>query len=78
MEEDLIIDALQKAFDYRKPMAGLIVHSDRGGQYVANNFKKLLDKYECKQSMNCVKKQGSKGKKVLGTQIKFGFSPQLG
>jgi putative transposase len=52
MEEDLIINALQKACNYRKPVAGLIVHSDRGGQYVANNFKKLLDKYECKQSMS--------------------------
>ena len=52
MEEDLIITALQKAFDYRKPATGLIVHSDRGGQYVANNFKKLLDKYDCKQSMS--------------------------
>ncbi len=52
MEEDLIINALQKAFDYRKPAPGLIVHSDRGGQYVATNFKKLLDKYDCKQSMS--------------------------
>jgi transposase InsO family protein len=52
MEEDLIINALQKAFDYRMPATGLIVHSDRGGQYVATNFKKLLNKYNCKQSMS--------------------------
>jgi transposase InsO family protein len=52
MEEDLIIGAFQKAVDWRKPAAGLIVHSDRGGQYVATNFKKLLAQYHCLPSMS--------------------------
>jgi len=51
MEEDLIISAYQKAIDWRKHLAGLIVHSDRGGQYVAAPFKAvgatpLLTQYE--------------------------------
>jgi transposase InsO family protein len=52
MEEDLIIGAFQKAVDWRKPVAGLIVHSDRGGQYVATNFKKLLAQHHCLPSMS--------------------------
>jgi transposase InsO family protein len=51
MEEDLIIRALGKGLGWRKPAAGLIVHSDRGGQYVGNRFRKLLKKHHCLQSM---------------------------
>lgn len=52
MEEVLIIQALTKALGWREPAAGLIVHSDRGGQYVGNQFRKLLDKHDCLQSMS--------------------------
>ncbi len=52
MEEALIIHALSKALEWRKPAAGLIIHSDRGGQYVGNQFRKLLDKHDCLQSMS--------------------------
>jgi putative transposase len=52
MEEDLIISAFQKAVDQRNPSAGLIVHSDRGGQYVATNFRKLLAQHHCLPSMS--------------------------
>jgi transposase InsO family protein len=34
MTDELIITAMKKAIMRRKPEAGLIVHSDRGGQYV--------------------------------------------
>jgi transposase InsO family protein len=52
MEEDLIIRALKKGLQWRKPTAELIVHSDRGGQYVGNRFSKLLKKHHCLQSMS--------------------------
>jgi transposase InsO family protein len=52
MEEALIIHALSKALEWREPAAGLIIHSDRGGQYVGNQFRKLLDKHGCLQSMS--------------------------
>jgi hypothetical protein len=52
MEEELIIKALGKALAWRKPAPGLIVHSDRGGQYVGNQFRKLLDQHDYLQSMS--------------------------
>jgi len=59
MEEELIIMALQKALQWRKPATNLIVHSDRGGQtdgkahpFVGNEFRKLPDKHHCLQSMS--------------------------
>lgn len=52
MEEDLIIGALNKGLLWRKPAAGLIIHSDRGAQYVGNRFGKLLKKHHCLQSMS--------------------------
>lgn len=51
MKEDLIIEAFKMALQARQPEKGLIVHSDRGGQYGGNSFRKLLfDKYQ--QSMS--------------------------
>ena len=42
MPEALVISALQRALLAQQPAAGLIVHSDRGGQYVGNAYKALL------------------------------------
>ncbi|MDJ1470237.1 IS3 family transposase [Xanthocytophaga flava] len=52
MEESLVIDSLKKAILNRRPEPGLIVHSDRGSQYASNNFRKLLTKHKCRQSMS--------------------------
>lgn len=52
MEEELITKALFKRLQGRNPASGLIVHSDRGGQYVGNEFRKLLDQHHCQQSMS--------------------------
>ncbi len=52
MREVLIIQALEKGFSQRKPQAGLIIHSDREGQYVSTNFRKLLRHWKCRQSMS--------------------------
>lgn len=42
MPEELITTALRRAFLARQPPTGLIVHSDRGGQYIGSTYKKLL------------------------------------
>ncbi len=52
MEDSLVIAALEKALQWRKPEVGLIIHSDRGGQYVSSELKRLLKKHECRQSMS--------------------------
>ncbi len=52
MTADLIIRALQQAIVREPPPRGLIVHSDRGGQYVDADFRALLAAYGCEQSMS--------------------------
>jgi len=52
MKEELIITAFKKALMNRSTTAGLIIHSDRGGQYAGNKFRKLLDSRKLQQSMS--------------------------
>ena len=52
MEDTLIITAFRRAALGRQPPPGLIVHSDRGGQYASKEFRRLLVRYGCRQSMN--------------------------
>ena len=52
MEESLVIESLQQAFYKRHPVPGLIVHSDRGGQFASVKYRALLLKYNCVQSMS--------------------------
>jgi len=52
MEAELIIRALQQAIVRVGPPRGLLVHSDRGGQYVDTEFRALLTAYGFKQSMS--------------------------
>jgi putative transposase len=42
LSAELIIGALRLAIAREQPPPGLIVHSDRGGQYVATEFRQLL------------------------------------
>lgn len=51
MSQELVIVALKNATERYKPPQGLILHSDRGGQYFGLKFKKMLDKYSFRQSM---------------------------
>ncbi len=39
MRTDLIIDALAMAITHRKPLPGVIFHSDRGSQYTSEEFR---------------------------------------
>jgi transposase InsO family protein len=52
MEESLVVDSLKQAVHKRSPKKGLIIHSDRGGQYAGAAFKEVLTKHHCIQSMS--------------------------
>jgi putative transposase len=52
MKEELIVDAFKKASLIRSPKNGMIVHSDRGGQYAGNKFRKLINASKLFQSMS--------------------------
>ena len=52
LHRDLPIAALRKALAIRRPMAGLIHHSDRGGQYCSMEYQALLKKHDVLISMS--------------------------
>ena len=52
MTEELVCDALRKAIASRQPPPGLIHHSDRGGQYASHNYRDILRRAACQQSMS--------------------------
>lgn len=49
---DLVINAFKKAYSSRKSPYGLMFHSDRGSQYTAFAFRKLLDDLNVVQSFS--------------------------
>ena len=52
MQEALIIAAFKKALSGRKIQPGVIIHSDRGGQYAGNVFRKMTGDNKMLQSMS--------------------------
>ena len=52
MTVSLVERALQMAITLRKPMSGLIFHSDRGSQYTSKQFQKLLNGHGLISSMS--------------------------
>jgi putative transposase len=46
------VDALQQAMDTRKPLPGLVHHSDRGGQYASQDYIELLQRHGATCSMS--------------------------
>ena len=52
MTAALVIEALKKAILREHLPTGLIVHSDRGGQYVDTELRKLLKQHRFEQSMS--------------------------
>lgn len=52
MQEALIVTAFKKALASRSIAKGLIVHSDRGGQYAGNMFRKIISDKTILQSMS--------------------------
>lgn len=52
MKESLVITSFKKALKGRPVPAGLIIHSDRGGQYASTKFRQILNKRKVIQSMS--------------------------
>jgi len=52
MNEELVIEAIQIAIPTRQPAAGLIHHSDRGGQYAAGRYRAIIRRASMLQSMS--------------------------
>ena len=52
MTAELVIEAIKKAILREHLPAGLIVHSDRGGQYVDAELRKMLKQHSFEQSMS--------------------------
>lgn len=50
MTEELVINALKKVTINRKRQNNLIFHSDRGSQYISNNYELLLNRLNIKHS----------------------------
>jgi putative transposase len=48
----LCVDALVMAVQRRRPEPGLIHHSDRGVQYAAEPYRRVLERHDIKQSMS--------------------------
>ncbi len=52
MTRDMVIEALAMAINRKRPQKGLVFHSDRGSQYASHEFRRLLEKHHCIQSMS--------------------------
>jgi putative transposase len=52
LRAELCTDALVMALQRRRPPRGLIHHSDRGGQYAAEPYRKVLERHGIERSMS--------------------------
>ena len=52
LERTLVIDALKMAYRRRRPVRGLLHHSDRGSQYASEDYRNLLKDYGMQMSMS--------------------------
>jgi putative transposase len=52
MQESLVLSALRFAIAGRQPGIGLIHHTDRGGQYAGNEYRRVLERARMPQSMS--------------------------
>jgi len=52
LRAELCVDALVMALQRRRPEAGLVHHSDRGVQYAAEPYRKVLGRHGIRQSMS--------------------------
>jgi transposase InsO family protein len=53
LRESLVFTALHQAIGERQPRAGLIHHTDRGGQYAGQAYRRVLQRAGMRQSMSC-------------------------
>lgn len=52
MAESLVLDVLHQGIRARQPGVGLILHSDRGGQYAGTKYRRVLERAGMRQSMS--------------------------
>jgi len=52
LEQDGVLDAMERAFARQRPAPGLLFHSDRGSQYTSQATRDLLARYGVIQSMS--------------------------
>jgi putative transposase len=52
MTQNLVSESLLRAIEAKRPVGGLMHHSDRGSQYCALEYRKLLDHFELEVSMS--------------------------
>jgi transposase InsO family protein len=52
MTTDLVLAALDQAYNAQKPSKGLIHHSDRGSQYASESYRARLQQYQMEASMS--------------------------
>ena len=52
MDDGLVLGALRRAIRERQPAAGLIHHTDRGGQYASGRYRAVLRRAGIQQSMS--------------------------
>jgi putative transposase len=52
MPQELTLAALRMAITNRQPGPGLLHHSDRGSQYAAHDYRRLLDEHGMLCSMS--------------------------
>ncbi|MCI0184677.1 hypothetical protein MM817_02974 [Acidibacillus sp. S0AB] len=52
MTKELVMSALDDAYEREKPADGVLHHSDRGSQYASNEYQARLKKYKMKGSMS--------------------------
>lgn len=80
MTTDLVLGALEDAYEAKKPKKGLIHHSDRGSQYASEDYRKRVKTYKMKPSMSrkgncydnaCIESFHSILKKELVYRTKF-------
>jgi transposase InsO family protein len=50
LSSDLAALALRRALDARRPRAGLIVHNDRGGEFLSRSWRKELERKRARAS----------------------------
>jgi putative transposase len=80
MSRELVLEALNKAYERQKPPPGLIHHSDRGSQYASTEYRERLTEMKMTGSMSrkgncydnaCIESFHSVLKKELVYQTKF-------
>lgn len=52
LTKNLVSQSLLRAVETKRPAKGLLHHSDRGSQYCAHEYRKILDQFAMKASMS--------------------------